>query len=142
MYIVYGLKCVCHPERGIRYVGRTVNLSARIYKHLSMAKKPSRLPVYKWWQSHGLGNVEAVTLSRHSTFMEMLEEEARQIAASPNLMNVLPGDPALNGGPTASEETLREAGRKGSLASAKVRRARTAALIQEILAYDDTPEIH
>lgn len=56
--VIYGLRCTCHPEKGVRYVGRTIQGAAkRFYGHRASAKSGDILPVYKWMRKHGVENV-------------------------------------------------------------------------------------
>lgn len=60
--VIYGLRCLCHPERGIRYVGQTTQgASLRLRDH----RKGSRYPkwaVQHWIKKHGERNVVSDTL--------------------------------------------------------------------------------
>lgn len=57
---LYGLRCTCHPEDGVRYVGQTTrSLSIRIGQHRRAAERGnSNAVVYKWMRRHGIHNVE------------------------------------------------------------------------------------
>lgn len=51
--VIYGLYCTCHPERGIRYVGQTVQgASVRLREHLKHSRAQGTLPVYRWIRKH------------------------------------------------------------------------------------------
>lgn len=60
--VIYGLRCICHPEVGYRYVGQTTQgVTARLRDH----RKGSRYPkwaVQHWIRKHGEYNVEADVL--------------------------------------------------------------------------------
>lgn len=51
--VVYGLYCLCHPDRGIRYVGQTIRgADNRLVGHLSYARKKATYPVSRWIRKH------------------------------------------------------------------------------------------
>jgi group I intron endonuclease len=56
---IYGLRCDCHPESGIRYVGSTHRqLSDRLREHLKPGwVNAQRYPVTKWIYKHGRDNI-------------------------------------------------------------------------------------
>ena len=56
--IIYGLSCACHPERGIRYVGRTLRtIARRINEHRYQSRSGGSYPVHNWIRKHGEGNI-------------------------------------------------------------------------------------
>lgn len=63
--IIYGLTCSCHPDRKIRYVGKTIQtLNRRFRAHRHNAKTGVDLPVYRWMRKHGIENIIATVLER------------------------------------------------------------------------------
>lgn len=58
--VVYGLLCRCHPEDGIRYVGKTVKRPhVRLNGHKSSARNHgSSRPIYAWMNKHGIDSIE------------------------------------------------------------------------------------
>lgn len=60
--IIYTVKCCCHPEEGVRYVGQTSKgLASRRYNHFWHARnKDSRSyngHFYRWIRKHGEENI-------------------------------------------------------------------------------------
>lgn len=56
--IIYGLYCTCHPERGIRYIGRTLRTTARrINEHRYQSRSGGCYPVHNWIRKHGEENI-------------------------------------------------------------------------------------
>lgn len=56
--IIYGLRCSCHPEDGIRYVGQTIKgATARFGIHRWNANQGTKMPVYNWMRKHGVENI-------------------------------------------------------------------------------------
>ena len=57
--VIYGLHCTCHPEEGVRYVGKTTSgANKRLRQHISNAHRAGAgsardLPVYRWIRKHG-----------------------------------------------------------------------------------------
>lgn len=79
-FTVYGLRCICHPEDGIRYVGQTVRRMAdRLWDHRKTARSP-KYPVNFWIAKHGPANIEMVMLEECATFENLAEAEMRWIA--------------------------------------------------------------
>lgn len=69
--VVYGLYCTCHPGKGIRYCGKTVNSAGTRWsghKHAATNKSNAHnkwdyhLPVHNWMRKHGVDNIEYVVL--------------------------------------------------------------------------------
>lgn len=93
--VVYGLRCHCHPLKGLRYVGVSSNLKSRMSDHRGQARRGNSRPVYKWMRKHGVENIDPVELSVHSTSLEMFEAEietiARLRAEGQDLLNVTEG---------------------------------------------------
>lgn len=57
--VIYGLKCTCHPERGIRYVGQSCQgIRVRFYKHIYAANSGKPWVVSRWMRKHGVENIE------------------------------------------------------------------------------------
>jgi len=56
---IYGLRCDCHPEDGIRYVGKTTsaNPKSRLHGHFHRARKGGSVPVLNWIRKHGEENI-------------------------------------------------------------------------------------
>jgi len=60
--LIYGLSCTCHPERGVRYVGKTTQgTKARLAEHVKRAKNP-HYPVNHWIAKHGAENIVMAVL--------------------------------------------------------------------------------
>lgn len=86
--IIYGLYCTCHPERGIRYVGKTIQpIGLRLTQHRQKAKH-LRLPSSRWILKHGTKNVLAVVLEECSVD-ELSKAELRHIEKLMPLGNLL-----------------------------------------------------
>ena len=65
--VVYGLRCTCHPEMGVMYVGQTVqNPKTRLSNHLSASRNPKCREYYfrrsAWIREHGEENIDQVIL--------------------------------------------------------------------------------
>lgn len=61
---VYGLKCVCHEESGVRYVGQTAqSLLTRLTGHRGQANFGTKTPVYHWMRKHGPENIRIELIS-------------------------------------------------------------------------------
>ena len=58
-HVIYGISCLCHPNRGVRYVGQTSrSLARRRAEHKHHATKARyRMPVYDWIRKHGWDNM-------------------------------------------------------------------------------------
>lgn len=55
--VIYGLFCLCHPQAGIKYVGRTLNgAHNRFRQHAYMANKSNTF-LYSWMRKHGVDNI-------------------------------------------------------------------------------------
>lgn len=79
MNVIYGLSCLCHPEKGIRYVGMTTRgLKARAGEHLHGGNH--NLPVAKWIKSHGQENIRAEVLQVEDDFALLNAAEVKWIA--------------------------------------------------------------
>lgn len=71
---IYGLRCACHPEDGIRYVGKTTSAKprSRLAGHIHNAEtKRGNIPVSNWIRKHGKDNIiqeilEEVTLGQEA----------------------------------------------------------------------------
>lgn len=80
-FYVYGLKCNCHPERGVRYVGITgAGAGVRLRDHLKNSRKPDSdriggLPVYRWMRKHGADNIRMSLLETCETQDQLNERE-------------------------------------------------------------------
>lgn len=60
--LIYDLSCLCHPERGVRYVGKTTQgTRARLAEHIKRAKNP-HYPVNHWIAKHGAENIVMAVL--------------------------------------------------------------------------------
>lgn len=70
--LIYGLSCFCHPDKGIRYVGKTTQgMDARMKEHIKRSRKPL-YPVNRWIAKHGAENIEMQVLEYCET--EMLND--------------------------------------------------------------------
>lgn len=77
--MIYGLSCNCHPERGIRYVGKTTQgTAARLAEHLKRAKKP-HYPVNHWIAKHGPENI-VIQVLEHCEAQDLNDAEVKWIA--------------------------------------------------------------
>lgn len=77
---IYGLHCICHPEDGVRYVGRTIRpVHKRLVQHKGQAKRGSEYPVHRWIRKHGEENVFAQTLEQTDDYQNLSEMEGRWI---------------------------------------------------------------
>lgn len=61
--IIYGVRCTCHPEDGVRYVGQTVvSIQSRRHVHLWNSREASSKSynsyVSNWIRKHGEENTE------------------------------------------------------------------------------------
>lgn len=51
--VIYGLRCLCHPEAGVRYVGQTTQgVIRRLQDHRKGSRRP-KWAVQRWIQKHG-----------------------------------------------------------------------------------------
>jgi len=127
MNAIYGLKCQCHPEQGIRYIGQTIRgVAWRLRVHLSTARgkyKSSGAPVYNWIRKHGPENIVPVIIHQFQSPLVLDEAEVHWIRfyrknGKAKLMNVLSGGLGGSPGPMSDEtkQKIREAhlGRKVS----------------------------
>lgn len=127
MNAIYGLKCVCHPDQGIRYIGQTIRgVAWRLRVHLSTARanyRSSGAPVYNWIRKHGAENIVPVVIHQFSSPTLLDEAEIHWIRfyrknGKGKLMNVLSGGLGGSPGPMSDEtkEKIRQAhlGRKVS----------------------------
>ena len=100
--VIYGLSCTCHPEKGVRYIGKTVQTAEmRLRGHKGRAREGCVRPVYDWIRKHGSGNIETRILEA-LTSGDLYESEQRWITTSG--MRVSDGKGGLNltdGGPGA-----------------------------------------
>lgn len=143
--VIYGLSCICHPERGIRYVGLTSYTARhRLHGHRTSARKGSKTAVYNWMRKHGVLNIESTVLERTSTFEELNDAEVRWIAyyksIGQELMNLTDGGGSTT--PEAWTEEMRAAvsrRRTGQVASAETR-AKQSASRKGRPSYVRTPE--
>lgn len=77
--LIYGLSCSCHPERGIRYVGKTTQgTKSRLAEHLKRARNP-HYPVNHWIAKHGAENI-AMTVLEYCESDQLDAAEERWIA--------------------------------------------------------------
>jgi len=91
-FVIYGLRCTCHPEDGIRYVGRTVlGARKRLVGHRADARAGSHLAVHSWMRKHGLENIIYEILEEFDSIDFLAEAESRWIESlsqSCSLMNL------------------------------------------------------
>lgn len=81
-HVLYGLECICHPERGFRYIGITsVGASRRLSQHLSDATKYPHLPVSRWKIKHGFDNILLTPIAEYETRDELIAAEIEAIEA-------------------------------------------------------------
>ena len=58
---IYALKCTCHPDEPIKYIGKTTAGQKNRYDdHVFMAQCGSPAPVHYWMREHGTTNVESI----------------------------------------------------------------------------------
>jgi len=117
---IYGLECVCHPGRGIRYVGLTINsIQHRFKEHVSNTRldpesRIGGLPVYRWMRKHGANNIVPVLLETCSN-EDANNREVYWISAlgtfTPNGMNMTQGGGGRSGY-KLSPETRNQISRK------------------------------
>lgn len=118
--VIYGLKCKCHPERGIRYVGQSSKTArARFHQHTYAARKGKPWVVAKWMRKHGIENIAYEVL-------EVVEEEGdldvRETYWIDHLhtmtkfggCNVWPGGSSIRGYKHSPDSLARRKGRKHS----------------------------
>lgn len=96
---IYGVRCTCHPEDGIRYVGQTViSIQSRKSVHFWNARtkesRSYRAHFSNWIRKHGSENVEFFTLEE--TTEERIDEReiywiARLREEGAKLTNLLSG---------------------------------------------------
>ena len=90
---IYGLRCTCHPEDGVRYVGRTANTAvARLRGHKSWAARGGTLPVHAWIRKHGADNIyfEILAVAQSHEELARLELEwIERLHMSGRLLNVV-----------------------------------------------------
>lgn len=112
---VYGLRCSCHPDAGIRYIGKTVSLRPRyrLYSHANQARNGSMLPVHRWIRKHGPENIiQSVLEEITSGHEDLLRREIYWIAevgttSSPGLNCTAGGDGSLGWRRSAESEAKR-----------------------------------
>lgn len=53
--VIYGLRCLCHPEEGFRYIGQSrKGVHHRLVKHRSLSRDAApKWAVHKWIKKHG-----------------------------------------------------------------------------------------
>ena len=114
-FVIYGLSCACHPQKGTRYVGQTrVGLSSRLSGHRADANRGRKVPIARWICKHGPRNIvisplEFVDTPEHLNVAEMdwisnLRERGLQ------LLNVGPGGDAVYTGSKRPEHAARMTG--------------------------------
>ena len=90
---IYGLRCRCHPEDGVRYVGRTIRTVAKRFKgHRAGARSESAYPVYAWMRKHGVENVYPEILavaSSHEELARLELEWIEKLLPSGRLLNLI-----------------------------------------------------
>jgi hypothetical protein len=65
--VIYALSCLCHPEDGVRYIGKTVGEArVRLNAHRSDAKRLNKWPVHRWINKHGARNVAMSVIDQSS----------------------------------------------------------------------------
>lgn len=67
-HTLYGLYCLCHSDRGIRYIGITSrDPEIRLSAHRTLSRRDphkTKTPVHRWGQKHGAGNVQMKILDQ------------------------------------------------------------------------------
>lgn len=102
--VVYGLRCVCHPGDGVRYVGQTsTGVRQRWYHHKYSANHDKPYPVSRWIRKHGVDNIEIDILEVLDTTDDLDLVEERWISrlgtsnAAEGGLNLLPGGKSIRG---------------------------------------------
>lgn len=79
LVFIYGLRCLCHPELGVRYVGQTIQgEKKRLGDHRKGAKKP-QWPVNYWVKKHGPENIVMTILEVVDNPVDLNDAEVRWI---------------------------------------------------------------
>lgn len=101
--VVYGLRCLCHYDRGYRYVGKTVcKLRKRFSEHMCAARREAPdLPVHRWMVKHGLDNIVAEVIDRSDDPDVLTQKEIHHIKrlglyADPKGLNLTFGGEGVN----------------------------------------------
>jgi len=74
--VIYGLSCTCHPGKGVRYIGKTVNSAiARLSNHRRDAIAGVERPVHFWIRKHGAENISTQILDSLPSASGLYEAE-------------------------------------------------------------------
>lgn len=118
--VIYGLRCKCHPERGVRYVGQSSRTArVRFYHHTYAARKGKPWVVSRWMRKHGIENIEYVVLEVVAHESELDERETWWIGELSTMVehggcNVWPGGSSTRGYKQSPEVLARRKGHKHS----------------------------
>jgi len=132
--VIYGLSCICHPEKGIRYVGQTSRgQNRRLYEHKHdssdgrVRESDRKLPVHLWISKHGAGNIETKVLQSLGSPDLLDQHEAEWIDlldtyGSKHGLNLRPGGNTRRGWKHTEEvrAVISEAGRSRHSGSCKL----------------------
>lgn len=101
--MIYGLRCLCHYDRGYRYVGKTVcKLRKRFSEHMCAARRESPdLPVHRWMAKHGPDNIVAEVIDRSNDPDVLIQKEVHHIKrlglyTDPKGLNLTSGGEGVN----------------------------------------------
>ena len=90
--VIYGLKCRCHQEDGVRYIGRTIQgAKNRLIGHRNEMNRGSRYPVHHWMKKHGPENIyyEILAVAKDFETLANLEVEFfEKMSESNDLLNI------------------------------------------------------
>jgi uncharacterized protein YerC len=80
--VIYGLSCLCHPGKGVRYVGQTKRgAEARLAEHRRLTASRVSTPLSGWVRKHGPSNIVTTVLEVVARPEDLNEAEVRIIAA-------------------------------------------------------------
>lgn len=90
--VIYGLKCYCHPEDGVRYVGRTIRgARSRLAGHRNEMNRGSKYAVHNWMRKHGPENIHYEILAVADNFDELARLEVlffEKLSSTCDLLNI------------------------------------------------------
>lgn len=98
--VIYGLSCLCHPERGFRYVGQTVSkASQRRNQHVSDSfNQGTNLPVHNWIRKHGSEDRSNIVVSIIESGVPLHQIDEREIYWIAHFKTVVPGGMNITAG--------------------------------------------
>ncbi|TFC18618.1 hypothetical protein E3O19_04430 [Cryobacterium algoritolerans] len=77
---IYGIGCRCHPDAGVRYIGKTdTTVARRFAQHTMAAASGGSVPLYHWMRAHGKENIYVVELEAVDQGTRILTRESRWI---------------------------------------------------------------